>query len=557
MADLVCSHEQLGEELATLREHLAKKERELEEVFVKNGAIQSLQEVQIVATHVEQGSSDGVNGEGVANVQTTVDTGRVEAAIVEDIAPPRTDVDPPRTEEPLKTTADEAELQAEGDHVSSVGEGVASGVAIVVTSGKTSEVVAGTEEPRVDEEAVGILRQEAETKDPEMGTVVVAGEVCDRQEEWVLVDKRKVLDSYLQELSTVVAVKDTKLAEALAQVRQLEERLNSEREEKLLKIQQLEEELKRVQELGRLQEGTPGGAAEERLGVALEEGQGPEVEGTIVGVEVVLPAGPHSPRQAEVHGTAAGKDIGEAMFGENVQEPLQMDVQVAAVKTTTSEEVAEVKTTIADEVAAVKTTTSEEVAAVKNTLEEVAAVKTTAEEVVEVKTIIQDEVAAVKTTTSEEVAEVKTTTAEEVAEVKTTTAEEVAEVKTTTSEEVAAVKTTAEEVAEVKTTTSEEVVEASGITAAQVSVLEETVKFLSEQLAAEREEKLLKISEVESLKETCKCVYVCVCVCDVCTYVCVMYVQLYMYVCVCDVCTCMYVCVMYVHVCMCVWCMYV
>ena len=50
--------------------------------------------------------------------------------------------------------------------------------------------------------------------------------------------------------SNSVAEKDSKLAVALAQVRQLEEQLNGEREEKLLKIQQLEEELKMAKESG-------------------------------------------------------------------------------------------------------------------------------------------------------------------------------------------------------------------------------------------------------------------------------------------------------------------
>ena len=221
------------------------------------------------------------------------------------------------------------------------------------------------------------------------------------------------------------------------------------------------------------------------------------------------------------------------MFGKN----RLGQIQVAEVKTTTAEEVAAVKTTTSEEVAEVKTTTAEEVAAVKTTTaEEVAAVKTTtAEEVAAVKTTTAEEVAAVKTTTAEEVVAVKTITAEEVAAVKTTTSEEVAAVKTTTSEEVAAVKTITAEVvggevqeATVKITSEE----ASGVhgvkhggdekgnillegrgsehTAVQVSVLEEKVKSLSEQLAAEREEKLLKTREVESLKETCK--FACVCV---------------------------------------------
>ena len=315
MADLVCSHEQLGEELATLREHLAKKERELEEVFVKNGAIQSLQEVQIVATHLEQGSSDGVNGEGVANVQTTIvgalDSKLLAAVVHEEpylkagdqelllseqvkIEEPLTmgDQKPlmPGDQEPLQIegqeslkTGDQEQMKSEDQTPLETGnqeplktgdqeplktgdqEPLKTGDREPLKTGDQEPLKTGDQEPLKsgDQEPLktgdeGLLKTgDQETLKSGDQAALKTGEMALDIRQCLVVGSEvvgsEVVGSEVTKAgaATVVAVKDTTLEEALAQVRQLEERLNSEREEKLLKIQQLEEELKRVQESSR------------------------------------------------------------------------------------------------------------------------------------------------------------------------------------------------------------------------------------------------------------------------------------------------------------------
>ena len=305
ITDLECSYAKVQKELAMLRENLASKEQEL----------QSLQ-TNRDARYVEQGNRGGVREEGVAEAlgNSEIVESTQENQPSEDNAHPSTIEECSRAVEDKSESGDQQNelLKPQGDCL------------------RSDETVETVRVIALEPAKQGGL--EGEVKDMTEGEMEEKACVSSIEEEWVFVDGKKVLDSYVRELSTAVAEKDSKLAVVLAQVRQLEEQLNGEREEKLCKIQQLEEELKRVKELNALKVDAA------QSGVIVVEGavkgEGEVASEAEAGMQVPLQTKVQGPLiaevqespQSEVQGTTSQPEVQESPQSE-VQESPQSEVQ--------------------------------------------------------------------------------------------------------------------------------------------------------------------------------------------------------------------------------------
>ena len=290
-----------------LRENLASKEQEL----------QSLQ-TNRDARYVEQGNRGGVREEGVAEAlgnSEIVESTQENQPSEEDNAHPSTIEECSRAVEDKSESGDQQNelLKPQGDCL------------------RSDETVETVRVIALEPAKQGGL--EGEVKDMTEGEMEEKARVSSIEEEWVFVDGKKVLDSYVRELSTAVAEKDSKLAVVLAQVKQLEEQLNGEREEKLRKIQQLEEELKRVKESNALKVDAV------HSGVIVVEGA-VKGEGEVASearMQVPLQTKVQESPQSEVQGTTSQSEVQESPQSEvqgtsqpEVQESSQTEVQGAS-----------------------------------------------------------------------------------------------------------------------------------------------------------------------------------------------------------------------------------
>ena len=292
IAGLECSCDRLQGELAALREQLVTKERELGEVLEENGAFQS-----------QSVNSDDVKETGqTRNQESLLKAGGLEA-YTRDLEPS----DSTEVLGPLKTGDQESLKTGHQEPLTNVEhESLKRGDQEKLMAGDQEKMMAGDQEKLMDgdkesmksaEEQKQLLSEHqppttliaptevgdqglskaAADQGPLKNDAPTTGEMGSGASEEVPEQGCKMEDAVVvrsgegsaQVLSTElpgskpqgsttsdstcddVAARDTKLEEALAQVRQL----NSEREEKLNKIRQLEEELMRAQESFRT-EGT-------------------------------------------------------------------------------------------------------------------------------------------------------------------------------------------------------------------------------------------------------------------------------------------------------------
>ena len=233
----------LRENLAMLRENLASKEHEL----------QSLQTTGD-ARYVEQGSSGGVKEEGVAEV---IGSSGVEEGVtkvtgssgVEGVAEVIGNSGGVKEEggADLQVTTATTSLEPVGTVLFSGEELV--GDQQPLESEDKGTLKAGDQETLKAKEDLKTGELQLESSGNNSSVNETTKSELEHKEEEVF-RRGEVSSGAAGSNSAVVAEKDSKLEVALAQVRQLEEQLNGEREEKLRKIQQLEEELEKMKESG-------------------------------------------------------------------------------------------------------------------------------------------------------------------------------------------------------------------------------------------------------------------------------------------------------------------